>query len=113
MDNPEPVFRERAARFREEERRAEWTSRLISTARLLTFLAAFVLLALGLEAQRSRGLLLGAAGLLGASFLALLAIHERVIRRQEREAGRRRVNEEALARLAHAWKEAPLPEAPA
>jgi hypothetical protein len=109
--DPDGVYREREARFGIEESRAERLSRALSATRLLTFLAAAACLAVGFESARARAF--EAAAGLGAAFVALLLVHERVIRTRDRYAALHRINEGCRARLAYDWTAAPLPEAPA
>jgi hypothetical protein len=108
------LYRERRDHFAAERDRLARRSRQISSARLLSFLAAVA--ALGWSVFASSGpraeVAAGGASLL-AGFVALVIAHERVIRSLERASGLALLNQAGLHRLARAWSELPRPSAPA
>jgi len=108
----EAIYRERRARFAEQERRLARRSFRFSIARF----AAFFLFALGLflllfPAVGPRALGLSAVGLV--AFVALVIAHDRVVREERRAGLLVRIQDEGLARLVHDWSSLPLPVLPA
>ncbi|HXO21778.1 MAG TPA: MutS family DNA mismatch repair protein [Thermoanaerobaculia bacterium] len=106
----EAVYRQRRADFTAEEKRLARRSLRISIARFAAFLVfALCLLAIVLEAGSPvLGWVAGAA-VAFAVFVALVGIHERVIRAERRFGDLAAVNDEALRRMERDWPSLPLP----
>jgi hypothetical protein len=113
LDGVAAIYRERRDRFAAERDRLTRRSRQISSARLASFLAACAALGYALFAASGPRALsaLGGAALL-VLFVALVIVHERVIRALERASGLVLLNQAGLHRLARAWADLPRPSAP-
>lgn len=109
---PESTYRRRLESFTAEAERWAGRSRAFSIARLVVFLAALVcgFLALLRADSDPTGWLI-AGGALLAVFVALVLLHDRVIRHEERFRALADLNREGRARLEHDWKEMPEPGA--
>jgi hypothetical protein len=113
-DAPADVYRERHRRFAAEAARLEARSLLLSRTRLMVALVAMaagvgVVFAAGGDPRPWLHTALGA----GALFLALVVVHERVIRAEQRWRGLAELQEEGLARLGRRWDLLPVPVATA
>jgi hypothetical protein len=83
----------------------------LATFRLLAFVGLVApLLALETTPRGAWPLLFGAAGLLGAAFVALVVVHRRARRRRDRASLRGTLAGEGLARLERRWDALPLPD---
>lgn len=114
MVDPGTAYRERITAARNEEHRLTSHSRAFSTLRIAEFAAFVVVLSMGLGGElRPHGLWIGLCLMLIGAFTATAFLHERVANRLEIAAGRRRINEEGLARIGRRWDELPLVTPPA
>ncbi|MEM7309561.1 MAG: hypothetical protein AAF682_22995 [Planctomycetota bacterium] len=105
------TYEERLAHYQSLAEASARRVRALGLARLATFGAGVLLLALAYGRWASWPAALGPwpGGLAFAAFVALLIVHARERRRPERAEGYVRINREALARLARRWDELPLP----
>src|SRR5690349_22980044 len=109
----ESTYRERRNTFAAEEARLGRISFRFSVLRGVLFLAfvacLFVVL---LRAGRPGWEWWAGAGFWLVAFVAVLPYHERVVQRQRRVRDLRRINDEALHRLARSWAELPISSLP-
>jgi hypothetical protein len=110
MDNqrgPSDTYRDRADRFRQEGNRAKRRLRRLTHARLVTFLTAGLLLAVGGAREDPRWLvvLVGVTCFLG--YVALVVAHRKLAALVEYIDELKRLNEEALDKLARNWDRIP------
>lgn len=113
MDSPATLYAHRRDAFAAQERRLAGISFRFSLFRGALFAAFVVCLAVILVRGGSPGWRWWAgAGFWLVAFLWVLPYHDRVIRRQHREAELRRINEEGLLRLVRDWAHLPLPSLP-
>ena len=84
-------------------RQENWLGRL----RVATFVQALGLIYYGLFHAAASGIWLVAGAIFVATFIALVRVHERVIRRAEELRERLRINETQLARLDRDWDHVP------
>lgn len=109
-ETPEAIYTERTAYY---ARRGEYFERrwsLVANLRLLLFVAAAVVLGLGV--WRDSSLLFIIAGLLMLGFLAVIAYHTRLGEIRANYNMLRTINEEGLFRLRRDWMKLPLRESP-
>jgi hypothetical protein len=110
---PAAVYRARHERFAAEAARLGGRSLAISVARFVTFAAfALCLVSILLHAASPGRVWPAGAAVALAAFLALLAVHSRVIRAERRARELAALQGEALARLARDWHALPLPRPP-
>ena len=103
---PAATYRERADGFVRQRDALARRSRLLSHARIATFI---VLILLGLLIERSPSApLIVATVVSAAAFLALIAAHRRTRRRERWYADLAALNEEGLDRLARNWDRLPV-----
>lgn len=103
---PAATYRERADGFVRQRDALARRSRLLSHARIATFI---VLILLGLLIERSSSApLIVATVVLAATFVALIAAHRRTRRRERWYADLAALNEEGLDRLARNWDRLPV-----
>jgi len=100
---PSDTYCDRVHRFRQEGERAKGRLRRLTHARLVSFLTAVLVLAAGGAREDPRWLivLVGVAFLFG--YVALVVTHRRVAALVEYIDELKRLNEEALDRLARKW----------
>lgn len=105
------TYEARKQRFERERDGLARKANLISSGRLLAFLAAAAGLSVGFWGWHlSAPLWAGLGGLALALFVALVVWHDRMLRRRDRMGLLVEINREALARLERDWLE--LPEVP-
>lgn len=108
--SPEETYRRRAAASEAARQQLAGQSFRFSLLRggLFLGLAACLMVILIQGGRGGAGWGWG-AGLFLVAFLAILPLHERVIRRERRAQELVRINEESLARLSRSWDALPLP----
>ncbi len=109
MSPPETTYQDRRRRYAEEARDLERRSRRLSNARLAAFLLAFAAFLAPVFAGRTHLGWTAATIAFLAVFAALVALHARVDRQRREAEERRRINGEALSRLARDWDDLPDP----
>ena len=112
--DPRHAYVEREAAHRVARDRSRWESRRLSTARVVTFLAAAGAWVLSdVLTGTPGGIAFGVALGLLIVFFALVSVHARVRRRRRVHEARRSLAEEGLLRLDRDWEglDAILPEA--
>ena len=102
-------YRARADDHEAERERQARHSRLISYARLVSFLGGAACLLAAFPLHDRTTALLAAAGVLLAAFVALVVYHGHVEAAERAEAAGARVNREAAARVHRAWGEMTAP----
>src|SRR5215203_4560299 len=113
MNPPAEAYRQRRDTFAAEEARLTRISFRFSIFRGALFLAFVACLAVILVRGGRPGWEWWAgAGFWLIAFLAILPWHERVVQRQRRQGELKKINEEALLRLARDWSNLPLPSLP-
>jgi ABC-type multidrug transport system fused ATPase/permease subunit len=102
---PEQIYRARCARFEELRDAERIRSRVLSTARLLAFLAA---VAAAVVAELSPGPLpIVFTGVAVVAFVVLIVAHGRLRQREQRYERLRALNEQGLSRLRRDWSALP------
>lgn len=110
---PESVYQQRRDTFAAEEARLGRISFRFSVFRGALFLAfAACLFVILLRGGRPGWEWWAGAGFWLVAFVAVLPYHDRVIQRQRRFGDLRRINEEALHRLARRWADLPISSLP-
>lgn len=113
MNAPAEAYRQRRDTFAAEEARLTRISFRFSVFRGALFLAFVICLAVTLvQGGRPGWEWWAGAGFWLIAFLAVLPWHERIVQRQRRQGELKRINEEALLRLARDWSSLPLPSLP-
>jgi hypothetical protein len=111
--SPQEIYERRRDEFAAAERREQRLSWRLSMARGAAFLAFLAGMLVTVTHARAPGVAAPASTIAAiALFLGLVAVHRRVAARELRWRELRRINQEALARMARRWDELPLPTQP-
>ncbi len=109
MSPPEAIYTDRHQRFADRARDLERRSRRLSNARLAAFLLALAAFLAPVFTSRPNLLWTAATAAFLAVFAVLVVLHGHVDARRRRAEERRRINAEALRRLARDWEHLPEP----
>ncbi|MCH2129953.1 MAG: hypothetical protein MK179_12455 [Pirellulaceae bacterium] len=110
--HPESLYRQRAARYQQQEDKFRVQDKSLGYVRGLVFLLAAGFLFVGLSVETGQAVYYSLCAISVIAFVSLVIFHDHVSHQLSRNQELRKMNEQALARSARRWGEFPASAIP-